>query len=95
MLSSASVVLVEIRLVGCRCLALGGLFRDRCRELAWMSWMRANYYRRIYLPAQEPWHRWEMKTTPERSPLMNKSLLFMYLGSVNGGRIDFQISCIP
>ena len=27
-----------------------------------------------------------MKTVPERSPLMNKSLLFMHWGSVDGGR---------
>ena len=35
-----------------------------------------------------------MKTTPERSPLMNKSLSFLYRESVNGDRTKSQIFCI-
>ena len=35
-----------------------------------------------------------METAPERFPLINKSLLFLHLGSVHGGRTGSQIFCI-
>ena len=35
-----------------------------------------------------------MKTVPKRSSLMNKSLLFLYRGSVDSGRTGSEISCI-
>jgi len=46
----------------------------------------------IRLPASEIATR--MKIAPERSPPTNESLLFLYKGSVSGGRTGSRISCI-
>jgi len=89
-------LLLLVCLLGCCCLALEELFGDRCGEWCCsdcLEGMRAAV--KAYAHLLKSYYVYEEGRSPSKRSLMNKSLLLLCRGSVNGGRIGFQFSCIP
>ena len=85
-------VFVRVHLVGRCCLAFGWLLGIAALGVFLASLEEQEVADELRLPVLGTAAR--MKTAPERSPSMNKSLLLLYQGSVNDGRTGTQISCI-